>query len=475
MHEIQHLIDGESVPSLEGGTFESIDPAARCPHAVVARGTVRDADRAVRAARRAFDHGPWALLSPDERGALLHRLADLLLGHADELAELDSRDMGKPIAQARARDVPRAAHNFRFFADYAAMATDEAIPMASGHHAYTRREPVGVTAALSPWNFPLMLATWKVAPALAFGNTVVLKPAEQAPSSCARLGELALQAGLPPGVLNVVQGFGPEEAGEGLTTHRGVDLVTFTGETATGRAILAAVAPTLKPVSFELGGKAASVVFADCDLDEAVHVASHAAFVNAGQVCLAGSRIFVESPVYDEFVARLVQVAEGLRVGDPSDPATEVGPLSSGEHHAKVRGHLVDAERDGAKVRCGGVADGWWIAPTVLTDVRPEMRICREEVFGPVVTVQPFDRDAEAVSLANDTHYGLNAMVFTRELSRAHRMADALAAGTVWVNCFNVRDLRLPFGGFKDSGIGREGGEHSRDFFTEAKAVVMQT
>jgi aminomuconate-semialdehyde/2-hydroxymuconate-6-semialdehyde dehydrogenase len=471
---IGHLIDGETVPARDGATFESVNPATRRVHAIVARGSVVDADRAVQAARRAFDEGPWPRMTPDERATVLHRVADLLLEHADELAALDTADMGKPITQSRTLDMPRAAHNFRFFADYARFAADEALPIDAAHHCYTRREPVGVTAAISPWNFPLMLATWKIAPALAFGNTVVLKPAEQAPASCTRVAELALEAGLPSGVLNVVHGFGPGEVGEGLTTHLGVDLVTFTGESSTGRAILAAVAPSLKRVSFELGGKAATVVFADSNLDDAVRVAALAAFVNAGQVCLAGSRIYAQRAIYEDLVARLMQAAEGMRLGDPTDAATQVGPLSSEEHHAKVVGHLEEAEAEGAKVCTGGPADGWWVRPTVLTNVHRDMRVCRDEVFGPVVTVEPFDDEAEAVTRANDTPYGLNAMVFTEDLGRAHRMAASLEAGTIWVNCFNVRDLRAPFGGFKDSGIGREGGEHSREFFTEAKAVVMR-
>jgi len=472
--QIRHLIDGEELDSRDGATFESRNPANGEVHVVVARGSAADADLAVRSARRAFDDGSWPSLAPDERAVILHRVADAILDSADELAALDSADMGKPIAQARDRDVPRAAENFRFFADYARLATDEAFPTATGHHCYTKHAPVGVTAAISPWNFPLMLASWKVAPALAFGNTVVLKPAEQAPSSCALLGTLALEAGLPPGVLNVVHGFGPGEVGEGLTTHQAVDLVTFTGESATGRAIMAAAAQTLKRVSFELGGKAANLVFADCDLDEAVTVSAHAAFVNAGQVCLAGSRIYVERPSYEEFTSRLVEVAEGMKVGDPADPETAIGPLSSADHHAKVLGYLDLAETEGAKVRCGGPDEGLWIRPTVLTDAPLDARICREEIFGPVVTVQPFDHEEEALALANDTPYGLNAMAFTSDLARAHRVAGALQAGTVWVNCFNVRDLRVPFGGYKDSGIGREGGEHSRDFFTEAKTVVMR-
>jgi aminomuconate-semialdehyde/2-hydroxymuconate-6-semialdehyde dehydrogenase len=472
---ILHVIDGERVASRDGATFASVNPATRAPWATVARGSTQDVDLAVQAARAAFDDGPWPHLTPGERGTLLHRVADLIDAHADELARLDTLDMGKPLTQARTQDVPRAAHNFRFFADYARFVVDETIPTDTPHHAYTRREPVGVAAAISPWNFPLMLATWKIAPALAFGNTVVLKPAEQAPASCTRLAELALEAGLSPGVLNVVHGFGPGEAGEALTRHPGVDLVTFTGESATGRAIMAAAAPTLKRVSFELGGKAANIVFGDAEMDDAVNVAARAGFTNAGQICLAGSRLYVERDAYEDFLARLIDRAEGLRLGDPLDTATDIGPLASPEQHQKVLDYLASAEHDGAKLNGGGTGEGWWVRPTVVTNVHPEMRVCREEIFGPVVTVQPFETEEEALALANDTPYGLNAMVFTENLRRAHRFAGGLRAGTVWVNCFNVRDLRLPFGGYKDSGIGREGGEHSREFFTEAKAVVVAT
>jgi aminomuconate-semialdehyde/2-hydroxymuconate-6-semialdehyde dehydrogenase len=354
------------------------------------------------------------------------------------------------------------------------MAEDESFPVATNHHIYTRYEPVGVAAAISPWNFPLMLATWKVAPALAFGNTVVLKPAEQTPASCARLGELAIEAGLPPGVFNVLHGFGPQEAGEGLTTHEGVDLVTFTGESNTGRIIQKAVAPTLKRVSFEMGGKGANVVFADCDLDKAVDWSIQAIFTNAGQVCLAGSRLYVERTIYDEFLARFVERAESMKLGDPLAADTEIGPLASEEHWRKVSSYLDIAESEGAKMLCGGTADGWWVKPTVFVNVDQDMRVCREEIFGPVVVVQPFDSEDEAVRLANDTPYGLNAMLFTENVRRAHRVAARLQAGTVWVNCFFIRDLRSPFGGFKQSGIGREGGKYSREFFTEPKAIVME-
>lgn len=471
--QLHHVIDGELVDSIDGQRFDSVNPATQQVWATAPRGSMADADRAVASARRAFDEGPWPRMTPDERGAALHRLADLMIANADELARLDSVDMGKPFTQARTKDVPRSAQNFRFFADYARMAEDESYPSAS-HHIYTRYEPVGVTAAISPWNFPLMLATWKVAPALAFGNTVVLKPAEQTPASCARLGELAIEAGLPPGVFNVLHGFGPNEAGEGLTTHEGVDLVTFTGESNTGRIIQKAVAPTLKRVSFEMGGKGANVVFADADLDKAVDWSIQAIFTNAGQVCLAGSRLYVERPVYDEFLARFVERAERMKLGDPLAADTEIGPLASEEHWRKVSSYLDIAESEGAKMLCGGQADGWWVKPTVLVNVEQDMRVCREEIFGPVVVVQPFDGEDEAVRLANDTPYGLNAMLFTENVRRAHRVAAKLQAGTVWVNCFFIRDLRAPFGGFKQSGIGREGGKYSREFFTEPKAIVME-
>jgi aminomuconate-semialdehyde/2-hydroxymuconate-6-semialdehyde dehydrogenase len=474
MTELTHFIDNQRVPSADGAIFDDIDPTSRVAWATVARGSPADVDRAVQAARHAFDDGPWPRLPTDERGALLHRLADLIERNADDLARLDTTDMGKPIGQSRGKDIPRSAHNFRFFADFARLAEDESIPTTTAHHVYTRYEPVGVTAAIAPWNFPLMLETWKAAPALAFGNTVVLKPAEQSPASALRLAELAAEAGFPPGVLNVVQGFGPLEAGEALTRHDGVDLVTFTGESNTGRAILAACAPSLKRVSFEMGGKGANLVFADADLDGSVDWSIKAIFTNAGQVCLAGSRLLIERPLYEDFLARFVAAAEAMRMGAPQDPATEIGPLASEEQFEKVRGYLELAPQEGAKILTGGVDDGWYVRPTVLVDVDPSMRVCREEIFGPVVTVQAFDTEDEAIRLANGTPYGLNAMLFTENLRRAHRVAGALRAGTVWVNCFFVRDLRAPFGGYKDSGIGREGGRHSREFFTEAKTVVME-
>jgi len=428
----------------------------------------------VLAARRAFDEGPWPRMGFAERGALLHRFADLIEANADALALADTTDMGKPISDARGRDVPRAAANYRFFADHARLSTGEVLPMDSGHHAYTRFEPAGVVAAIAPWNFPLMLESWKVAPALAWGNTVVLKPAEDTPASAALMASLALAAGLPPGALNVLQGYGPDSAGAALTAHPGVDRITFTGESGTGKTIAGAAAANLVPVSLELGGKGANIVFDDADLDNAVAWSIRAIFSNAGQVCLAGSRLYVQRGLYAEFTDRFVAAAKALVAGDPKDEATQLGPLASEQHYRKVRSYLDGIEADGGTIRTGGLGDGWVVLPTVVENAPPAARICREEVFGPVVTIASFDDDEDAIRSANDTRYGLNAMVFTRDLSRAHRASAALRAGTVWVNCFFVRDLRAPFGGVGDSGIGREGGTFSREFFTEPKAVVMQ-
>jgi aminomuconate-semialdehyde/2-hydroxymuconate-6-semialdehyde dehydrogenase len=469
-----HVIDGEEVESLDGSRMQSIDPYTQAPWADVALGGAADAERAVTAARKAFDEGPWPRMGFAERQAALHRLADLVEEHADELGMADTRDMGKPITDMRVKDVPRTALNFRFFADHARLSAGEALPTDTGHHVYTRFDPTGVVAAIAPWNFPLMLETWKVAPALAWGNTVVLKPAEDTPVSATILARLALEAGLPPGVINVVHGYGPDSAGAALTEDARVDRITFTGESGTGRVIGRAAASNLTPVSLELGGKGANLVFADADLDNAVDWSIKAIFSNSGQVCLAGSRLLVQRPAYDEFLARFVEKAEALRLGDPKDPATQAGPLASEEHYRKVTGFLDGVADDGGKILTGGRGEGWFVRPTVITDAPLSARVCREEIFGPVVVVHPFDEESEAVTMANDSRFGLNAMVFTENLSRAHRVSAALNAGTVWVNCFFIRDLRAPFGGFGDSGVGREGGTFSREFFTEPKAVVMQ-
>ncbi|MFI6984095.1 aldehyde dehydrogenase [Embleya sp. NPDC050154] len=473
MDLIPHLIDGRETESRGAARFDTVDPWTQEPWAQVALGGADEAGEAVAAARRAFDTGPWPRMGFAERGAILHRLADLIDENSHELAMADTTDMGKPITDSSGKDVPRSAMNFRFFADHARMTAADALPMDSGHHAYSRFEPAGVVAAIAPWNFPLMLETWKIAPALAWGNTVVLKPAEDTPASATILARLALAAGMPPGVLNVVHGFGPGSAGEALTNDPRVDRITFTGETGTGRAIARAAAANLTPVSLELGGKGANVVFADANLDSAVAWSVKAIFGNAGQVCLAGSRLYVQREIYDAFLARFCAAAEALVIGDPKDPATQLGPLASQEHYKKVRSFVEGAPEDGGTIAMGGLGDGWVVRPTVITDAPSTARVCREEVFGPVVVITPFDTEADAVAAANGTPYGLNAMLFTENLSRAHRVAAALKAGTVWVNCFFVRDLRAPFGGVGDSGVGREGGNFSREFFTEPKAVVM--
>ncbi|SEE35714.1 aldehyde dehydrogenase [Streptomyces sp. KS_5] len=470
--KIRHVIDGHEADSLDGATYDDIDPFTRSSYATVARGSEKDADLAVAAARQAFDTGPWPRMGFAERGRLLHRFADLIDQHAAEFADAETRDMGKPITEATGHDIPRAAYNLRFFADHARLSASESLPSDTAHHVYVRYESAGVVAAIAPWNYPLMLATWKIAPALAWGNTVVLKPAEDTPRSAALLGRLALEAGIPEGVLNVVLGHGP--VGAALTRHPDVDRITFTGSSATGRAISAAAAHHLTPVSLELGGKGAAVVFNDANLDSAVEWTIKAAFNNTGQICLAGSRLYVQHGIYDEFLSRFKTATEQLRLGDPSDRETQIGPLASAQHFAKVTSYLEDEALGGGQIVTGGYDHDWFVRPTVVVDVPSDSLIQRDEVFGPVVTVTPFRTEQEGVDLANSTPYGLSAMAFTDNLHRAHRVAAGLRSGNVWINCFFVRDLRAPFGGVGDSGTGREGGTFSREFFTEPKSVTMR-
>lgn len=467
-----HIIDGQEVPAADGQSFPVLNPYTGEDYATAALGGEADAERAVAAARRAFDEGPWPRLGYTARGKLIYRLAELLEEHKEAIAQAESRDIGKPITQAR-HDVGRTIHNFQFFADHARISESHAYPTDTGHHAYTRYEAAGVVVAIAPWNFPLMLESWKVAPALAWGNTVVLKPSEDSPATATLLGRLAIEAGFPPGVLNVVHGAGT--TGGLLTNDPRVDRITFTGSSQTGRIIGAAGAANLVPVSLELGGKGANVVFDDADLDNAVYWSAQAIFRNAGQVCLAGSRLFVQRGIYDEFITRFVAAAEALKQGDPLDESTEFGPLASRKHFQKVTGYLdTVAEYGGTALTGGAAGEGLFVPPTVLTGLGQDTPHYREEIFGPVVVITPFDTEAEAGRLANGTPYGLNAILFTENLSRAHRFAATLRAGTVWVNTFFIRDLRTPFGGVGHSGVGREGGVYSRDFFTEPKAVVIQ-
>ena len=480
MITLRHFIGGEFTDPSSGATFESISPIDNKAIATVARGGAGDIDRAVQAARAAFP--AWAGMDPAERRKVLYRVAEGIEARLDELAGWEVRDMGKPIGAARSKDIPRSAHNFRFFADAAEHAFTKAFSKPwDGVLTYELREPLGVVGAISPWNFPLMLLTWKVAPALAYGCTVVAKPAEQSPVTATLLAEICRDAGVPDGVFNLVHGFGPAEAGEALVAHPDVDAITFTGESATGKAIMATAASGLKKLSFELGGNSPNIVCADADMDKAVAGSLRGIFTNQGEVCLAGARLLVERPIYDEFVARMVDGAERYVVGNPLDSSTGMGPLVSTEHMEKVLSYIDLATEEGAKLMTGGyrimdgdLALGNYVAPTIFADADNHMRSCQDEIFGPVEMVIPFDDVDEAIEVANATRYGLAGMVWTTNVNTAHKVAREVKAGTMWVNCFFVRDLRAPFGGYRDSGIGREGGDYSYEFFTESKAVVMK-
>jgi phenylacetaldehyde dehydrogenase len=476
------LIDGDWVEATSGETFETVNPATEEVLASVARGRAADIDKAVGAARKAFaDGSPWRRMTPSARGRLIHRIGDLILEHADELAMLESLDNGKSFVIAKAADVALAADLFHYMSGWATKIEGNTIPIsavpAPGEYlAFTLREPVGVVGQIIPWNFPLLMAAWKLGPVLAAGCTVVLKPAEQTPLSALRLGELLLEAGLPPGVVNIVTGFG-EEAGAPLAAHPGVDKVAFTGSTEVGRLIVKAAAGNLKKVSLELGGKSPNVVFADADMQAAIPGAANAIFFNHGQCCNAGSRLYVERPVFDEVVAGVSEAAKGIKVGPGTDPETVMGPLISDEQFSKVLGYLESGRTDGAQAVVGGgrVGDrGYFVAPTVLTHTSPEMKVVREEIFGPVVAAIPFDDPSEIVPVANETNYGLAAGVFTRDINKAYRTATRLRAGTVWINTYHVFDAAMPFGGYKESGWGREMGHSVLENYLETKSVVTR-
>ncbi|WP_062305643.1 aldehyde dehydrogenase [Alicyclobacillus sendaiensis] len=477
MERVLHFIDGAFVPSEDGRTFDNVNPATGERIGTVAEGGRAEIDKAVRAARRAFRS--WSRTTAQERAAILHRIANLIEENLEELALLETRDTGKPLSLAKSLDIPRSAYNFRFFADFVKGLSTETFEMEGVALNYALRRPVGVAGLISPWNLPLFLLTWKVAPCLAAGNTCVIKPAELTPMTATKLAEICKQAGVPDGVVNVVHGFGPDAAGQFLTEHEDVDLISLTGETTTGKAVMRSAASTLKRLSFELGGKNPNIVFADCDFEDAIATTVRSSFVNQGEVCLCGSRIYVERPLYDRFVEALVDRARKLRIGDPLDPQTDVGSLISEEHLQRVDGFVRRAVEQGGRVLTGGkrpehLARGAFYEPTVIVDVDETCEITRQEVFGPVVTVQPFDTEEEVIRLANDTHYGLSATLWTSNLKRAHRVAGELEAGVIWVNTWFLRDLRTPFGGMKQSGIGREGGVHSFEFFTELKNVCIK-
>jgi aldehyde dehydrogenase (NAD+) len=468
------LIDGRHVAAAAGRSFETIDPATEQPIAAVAEADAADVDAAVASARRALA-GPWGHMRAADRGRVLHRLANLIELHADELAALESRDAGKPISAVLRQDLPAAIDTLRYYAGWADKINGQVIPARPDALTYTVREPVGVVGAIVPWNFPLMIGMWKVAPALACGCTVVLKPAEITPLSALRVGDLALEAGLPPGVLNVVPGFG-KSAGRALVDHPDVDKVTFTGSPAVGREVLAGAAGNLKRVTLELGGKSANVIFADADLDAAVKAASAGIFFNTGQVCSAGSRILVQAEIYDEVVDRLTARAKSIRVGSPAERSTAMGPIVSQAQMARVLDYIAIGVREGASLVTGGRrldGPGYFVGPTVFANVDHDMRISQEEIFGPVVSVVRFEHEDDAIAKANGTRYSLAAGVWSRDIGRVHRFATRVKAGTVWINTYGYTDIRLPWGGARDSGYGREHGDAAIENFTEPKAVWM--
>ena len=483
MKQINNFINGEFVPTEH--LFDKRSPLNDALIARVAEAGKVEVDMAVQAARRALT-GPWGKMSVAERVELLNAVANEITRRFDDFLEAECADTGKPMSLARHIDIPRGAANFKVFADVVKNVPTEffemATPDGAGALNYATRSPVGVVGVVCPWNLPLLLMTWKVGPALACGNTVVVKPSEETPQTAALLGEVMNAVGMPKGVYNVVHGFGPGSAGEYLTTHQGVNAITFTGETRTGAAIMKAAADGARPVSLEMGGKNPAIVFADCDFDAAIEGTLRSAFANCGQVCLGTERVYVERPIFERFVAAMKTGAEALKIGVPHDADTGMGPLISQEHKQKVLSYYKKAVEQGATVVTGGgvpdmpgdLAQGAWVQPTIWTGLPDDATVCREEIFGPCCHIFPFDSEDEVVRRANDTTYGLAASVWTANLQRGHRVAARIEAGLVWVNSWFLRDLCTPFGGAKQSGIGREGGVHSLEFYTELKNVCVK-
>ena len=472
---LRHYIDGEFVDSIDGDTFEVLDPVTNEPYLTAASGKAADIDRAVATAKRAFESGEWSQALPRQRSRVLHRIADIMETRGDQLAEMECFDTGLPIKQARGQ-AARAAENFRFFADLIVAQHDDTFKVPGRQINYVNRKPIGVAGLITPWNTPFMLESWKLAPAIATGNSVVLKPAEFTPLSASLWGGIFEEAGLPKGVFNMVHGFGEEGyAGDPLVKHPDVPLISFTGESRTGQIIFANAAPHLKGLSMELGGKSPAVVFEDADLDAAIDATIFGVFSLNGERCTAGSRILVQRSVYDEFVERYAAQASRVKVGLPDDETTEVGAIVHPEHFEKVMSYVEIGKTEARLVAGGdrpeGFPEGNFVQPTVFADVAPDARIFQEEIFGPVVAITPFDTEEEALQLANNTKYGLAAYIWTNDLKRAHNVAQNVEAGMVWLNSNNVRDLRTPFGGVKASGLGHEGGYRSIDFYTDQQAV----
>jgi aminomuconate-semialdehyde/2-hydroxymuconate-6-semialdehyde dehydrogenase len=481
----RHFINGAYTEGTSGRTFENRQPIDNALISQVYEADRADVDTAVQAARAALN-GPWSRLTLAERTEVLYAVAAGIEQRFDRFLEAEVADTGKPVNLASHIDIPRGAANFRIFADVVKNVSGEHFDMptpdGTGALNYSLRVPKGVVAVVCPWNLPLLLMTWKVGPALACGNSVVVKPSEETPSTATLLGEVMNEAGVPHGVYNVVHGFGPDSAGEFLVSHPGVDAITFTGETVTGEAIMQRAAVGVRDVSFELGGKNPAVIFADCDLEATIEGIGRACFANTGQVCLGTERVYVERPIFDEFLAALKAKAESLTLGDPHDAATTLGPLISLEHRKKVLSYYEQAHADGATlITGGGIPDmappytqGAWVEPTIWTGLSEDSAVVREEIFGPCCHVRPFDSEEEAVRLANDTPYGLATSIWTQNAARAHRVAAQITVGITWINCWFLRDLRTPFGGAKQSGIGREGGVHSLEFYTELRNVCLK-
>jgi aminomuconate-semialdehyde/2-hydroxymuconate-6-semialdehyde dehydrogenase len=478
--DILNLINGELAPAVGGAWLDNVEPATGEVYGRIPRSGAEDVDAAVAAARKAFP--AWRAWSPADRRAVLMRLADKVAEHADMLSAAEAQDNGKPVSVAASVDIPRAEHNLRFYASAAEQFSSESHTMGDGTVNYTLRKPLGVVACISPWNLPLYLFTWKIAPALASGNCVVAKPSEVTPMTAFLLGKWAKEVGFPDGVLNILHGLGPE-VGQAMVEHHYIRAVSFTGGTSTGAAISALAAPKFKKLSLELGGKNATVVFDDCDFDAALSTAVRAAYSNQGQICLCGSRILVQEGIYDRFRDAMVDKVSKLRIGDPMDPATKMGAVVSRAHRDKVLAAINTARGEGGRILCGGgrhqpaaprLAGGFFVQPTLIEGLDHNCVTNREEIFGPVATLQPFKDEQEALGLVNSTKYGLSASVWTNDLKRAHRVAAAIDTGMVWLNCWLVRDLRTPFGGTRHSGVGREGGYHSMRFFTEPQNVCIK-